>query len=633
MAEALECRRNVLLCQHLFVAKPVKLVQVAKAFLKWQGKLSQFFVLEDYKEKRKAKAVLGDSEQTGAKQSFKSTELVDSDSNKEEEEDRVCIIKKIKCEHVEELTGIRQRKEIIELEDEEVEIVAPKTPMAEPSRQISKPVVVIPSTPKPIPKPIVALTSPVAGPSAAPIVPDSASKPAATAPLSNSAPVKSTVSAIKGSFIFKDPFMVRQFKLVGTEESRALIINQATEVSATQETLQDEDSSDENDKDGNDNEDNSDNDDAAMDVASAKCPEETRPTVPTKATVTKVKALAPVSKIKHEHAEELTGARKEKEIIVLEDLEDEMVVPKTPAVGPSHQTLKPMVLVSSMPNSAPKPTATAPVSKPAPVKSADKPAIKRGSVFKDPFMVRQFKLVGIEESGALIINQATEVATGKVTSIAIQETLQDKETSNEDDNNKDSNDNEGGKGDDDDSNNDDAAMDVDSSISKKIKHEHAEELTGARKEKEIIVLEDLEDEMVVPKTPAVGPSHQTLKPMVLVSSMPNSAPKPTATAPVSKPAPVKSADKPAIKRGSVFKDPFMVRQFKLVGIEESGALIINQATEVATGKVTSIAIQETLQDKETSNEDDNNKDSNDNEGGKGDDDDSNNDDAAMDVDS
>ncbi|KAG6886996.1 hypothetical protein C0995_002493 [Termitomyces sp. Mi166 len=143
------------------------------------------------------------------------------------------------------------------------------------------------------------------------------------------------------------------------------------------------------------------------------------------------------------------GTRKGKEIIELEDLEKETVAPKTPAAGPSHQTLKPMVLVSGAPKpvpkpiivSVPKPTATASVSKPAPVESA-----------------------GTEESGALIINQVTEVAAGKVTSVATQETLQDKATSDEDDNDGDSNDNEGVKGDDDDSDNkNNATMDIDSS--------------------------------------------------------------------------------------------------------------------------------------------------------------------------
>ncbi|KAG6871210.1 hypothetical protein C0995_007244, partial [Termitomyces sp. Mi166 len=205
------------------------------------------------KGKGKAKAMEDDEDEEGeATQKLKKEledfvvltklmELVDSDSNKEEEEDRVCIIKKIKCKHVEEPTGTRKRKEIIELEDEEVEIVVPKTPVAGLSHQTSKPMVLVSSMPKPIPKLIIALASPVAGPSTAPIVPSSASKPAAIAALSKPAP---------------------QFKLVGTEESGALIINQATEVALTQETRKGDD-------------DDSDDDNAAMDVDSAKCPEET----------------------------------------------------------------------------------------------------------------------------------------------------------------------------------------------------------------------------------------------------------------------------------------------------------------------------------------------------------------------
>ncbi|KAG6858344.1 hypothetical protein C0995_000653 [Termitomyces sp. Mi166 len=51
----------------LVMAKCVKLVQAAKAFLEWQGKPSQFFVLEGYKGKGKAKALVEDSEPTGAK--------------------------------------------------------------------------------------------------------------------------------------------------------------------------------------------------------------------------------------------------------------------------------------------------------------------------------------------------------------------------------------------------------------------------------------------------------------------------------------------------------------------------------------------------------------------------------------
>ncbi|KAG6901099.1 hypothetical protein C0995_000760 [Termitomyces sp. Mi166 len=274
----------------------------AKAFLEQQGKLSQFFVLEGYKGKGKAKALLGDSEQMGAKQTFKLIELVDSDSDKEEEEERVHIIKKIKHKHIEEPTGTRKGKEIIELEDEEVEIVVPKTPAVGPSCQTSKLVVLVPSMPKPIPKPIVALASPVAGPSTAHIVPSSVSNPASAVPISKPAPVKSAGKpAIKGGFVSKDPFMVRQFKLAGTEESSALIINQVTEVAATQETLQDEDSSNkDNDENGNDDEgsngddDNSDNDDATMDIDSGKHLKETQPMVPTKATVTEVEALVPV---------------------------------------------------------------------------------------------------------------------------------------------------------------------------------------------------------------------------------------------------------------------------------------------------------------------------------------------------
>ncbi|KAG6870353.1 hypothetical protein C0995_013587, partial [Termitomyces sp. Mi166 len=104
---------------------------------------------------------------------------------------------KIKREHVEELTGARKRKETIELEDEEVEIVVPKTPAAGPLCQTSKPMVLVPSTPKPIPKPIVALASLVAGPSTAFIVPSPASKPAATTPVFKPMPVKSNGPAIK----------------------------------------------------------------------------------------------------------------------------------------------------------------------------------------------------------------------------------------------------------------------------------------------------------------------------------------------------------------------------------------------------------------------------------------------------
>ncbi|KAG6871060.1 hypothetical protein C0995_008719, partial [Termitomyces sp. Mi166 len=260
----------------LVMAKHIKLVQVVKAFLEQQGKLLQFFVLEGYKGKGKAKALLEDSEPMGAK------ELVDSDSNKEDEEDRVHMIKKIKRKHVEELTGTKRRKETMEL-DKEVEIVASKIPAAGPSRPTSKPIILVPSMPKFVPKLIVMLASPVAGPSTAPIVSSSAPKPAAAAALSKPTPAKSAGPAVKGGFAFKDPFMVRQFKLAGTEESGVLIINQATEVLATQGTLHSEDSGDEDAQGDNDD---SDSDNVAMNVDSAKWPEETWPVVPTKATVT-----------------------------------------------------------------------------------------------------------------------------------------------------------------------------------------------------------------------------------------------------------------------------------------------------------------------------------------------------------
>ncbi|KAG6893872.1 hypothetical protein C0995_015782, partial [Termitomyces sp. Mi166 len=229
------------------MAKHVKLVEAAKAFLEQQGKSSQFFILEGYKGKGKAKALLGDSEQAGAKCSFKSLDLIDSDSDEEEEEDR-------------------KKKEIIEL-DEEVEIVAPKAPVAGPSCLTSKPIVLVPSMPKPVPKPIIALASPVAGPSTVPIAPSSVLKPAAAAALSTPVSVKPAGPAIKGGFVFKDPFMV-------------------TKVLASQGTMPSKDSSDE-DVQGDD--DNSDDGDVAMDIDSAKHPEETRPVAPIK-TVTEVKA-------------------------------------------------------------------------------------------------------------------------------------------------------------------------------------------------------------------------------------------------------------------------------------------------------------------------------------------------------
>ncbi|KAG6857980.1 hypothetical protein C0995_003613, partial [Termitomyces sp. Mi166 len=119
----------------------------------------------------------------------------------------------------------------------------------------------------------------------------SAPKPVTAAALSKPAPAKSVSPAVKGGSVFKDPFMVRRFKLAGMEESGALIINQVTEVPATQGTLHSDESGDE-DTVGDD--DDSDNDDGAMNVDSAKQPEETRPVAPIKM-VTEVKV--PVSAV------------------------------------------------------------------------------------------------------------------------------------------------------------------------------------------------------------------------------------------------------------------------------------------------------------------------------------------------
>ncbi|KAG6898585.1 hypothetical protein C0995_009216 [Termitomyces sp. Mi166 len=99
----------------LLLAKHVKLVWAAKAFLKHQGKPSQFFILEGFKEKGKSNALIAKLEQMGAKRAFKSKETVESDSDEEEEEERVCMIKKMKCKHIKEPIGMSKEKEAIEL--------------------------------------------------------------------------------------------------------------------------------------------------------------------------------------------------------------------------------------------------------------------------------------------------------------------------------------------------------------------------------------------------------------------------------------------------------------------------------------------------------------------------------------
>ncbi|KAG6886778.1 hypothetical protein C0995_004826, partial [Termitomyces sp. Mi166 len=172
-----------------------------------------------------------------------------------------------------------------------------------------------------------------------------------------------------------------------------------------------------------------------------------------------------MKKIKCKHIEEPIGMSKKKETIELQAT----VVPKMPMAGPLHQTLKPIVLISGTPNLAPKPTAAMPVPQPAPVKSA-------------------------EESGVLIINQATEVVAGNVTSTVTQETLQSKEdTGNKNDNDEGRNNNKNDNDDDDDSDDDnDAIMDVDSgSLDAKISKTLHPEETQQKASTKVMVTDDV----------------------------------------------------------------------------------------------------------------------------------------------
>ncbi|KAG6898782.1 hypothetical protein C0995_008381, partial [Termitomyces sp. Mi166 len=81
----------------LELAKHVKIVKAAKTFLKCQGKPSGFYLIEGLKTKERSKVIA--AEKTGAKHTFKS-ESVDSDSNEDNKEKRVHLIKKSKLEHV-----------------------------------------------------------------------------------------------------------------------------------------------------------------------------------------------------------------------------------------------------------------------------------------------------------------------------------------------------------------------------------------------------------------------------------------------------------------------------------------------------------------------------------------------------
>ncbi|KAG6901238.1 hypothetical protein C0995_014803 [Termitomyces sp. Mi166 len=163
--------------------------------------------MEGFKEKGKSKVLVTDSEKTGIKRAFKSKETVESDSNKEQE--RVCTIKKIKCKHIEEPTGTRKGKEVVKLQV----MVVPKMPACGGA--------FVPNFKANVPRVIAAASAPK------PVPATSTAKPAE-----------------KETSVIKDPFMMRHFKLAGTEESGMLIIDQVTEVSAgkvtgtaTQETL------------------------------------------------------------------------------------------------------------------------------------------------------------------------------------------------------------------------------------------------------------------------------------------------------------------------------------------------------------------------------------------------------------
>ncbi|KAG6901094.1 hypothetical protein C0995_000829 [Termitomyces sp. Mi166 len=148
-------------------------------------------------------------EKSGAKHAFKSEETVDSDSN-EEEKERAYAIKKIKCEHIEELIEQGKKKEV-----EEIQVmVVPKVPAAvaeplcpTPSKLV---VLIFAGTQKPVVK---------------------ASTTSSSMPVPASTMAQALKPAVQLTPAIKDPFMMRQFKLVDIEESGALIINQVMEIS------------------------------------------------------------------------------------------------------------------------------------------------------------------------------------------------------------------------------------------------------------------------------------------------------------------------------------------------------------------------------------------------------------------
>ncbi|KAG6859979.1 hypothetical protein C0995_001024 [Termitomyces sp. Mi166 len=214
--------------------------------------------LTGFKTKGKSKAIV--TEKTGAKCAFKSKETIESNSNEEDKEERACVIKKIKCEHIKELIGKGKEKEVERMEA----MVVSKAPMAMagplcplPSKLTvvifagtSRPVAKVPITPSTVPVTSVARpTAPIKAP-----VPISVSASVLTASTSRQVVVPGAASAlatvkpaVKVVPKVTDPFMVRHFKLAGTEESGVLIINQMTESDSGNNTGNDKEEDDDKD--------------------------------------------------------------------------------------------------------------------------------------------------------------------------------------------------------------------------------------------------------------------------------------------------------------------------------------------------------------------------------------------------
>ncbi|KAG6860193.1 hypothetical protein C0995_014537, partial [Termitomyces sp. Mi166 len=206
--------------------------------------------MESYKDKEKSKALVAESERTGTKRAFKSKETVESNSNKEEEE-RVCVIKKIKCKHVKELTGAQKEKRV---------------PVAEPSHPTLKLVILVSGASKfvlkmPVaPKMPVSPKAPVAGLLATPLQ-TATSVPASVPPISAPkivapapAPAALTAKPVKkGTSVGKDPF-IKSSRVIDAETQETLRSDDNTG-NEDNEDGKSEDDGGEDDGDGVDDED------------------------------------------------------------------------------------------------------------------------------------------------------------------------------------------------------------------------------------------------------------------------------------------------------------------------------------------------------------------------------------------